>query len=335
MIRAPARVRFCRCRNCSDAASLNATAFGGDHVLQRPALLAGEHRGVQLRDRLVIGEDHTAPAARPGSCSWWWSPRARTAPGWDAVAWRPVRRSAPCPPGSTPPASSAIRRNAAKSSCRGVRRPAGDDQLRAVLFGQRLHRRHVDQVVAGPHVVRDRSVELAGEVDPHPVWRVVGREKSTCWARRRPPRTDVALLQAAETDFETGNAGDQAGLAAVSNTAVFGREVSASWGRDLGHGARRLLLRRDGDAPQDRGAGGTNRWRGRASRTVLVAYWLVSGYGQRAWRSLAAVGNPACLVALDFQIIVHILNRRHGPDATATTAETAICKVSSTGRPSR
>jgi hypothetical protein len=28
----------------------------------------------------------------------------------------------------------------------------------------------------------------------------VGREKSTCWARRRSPRTDVALLQAAAAD---------------------------------------------------------------------------------------------------------------------------------------
>ena len=38
----------------------------------------------------------------------------------------------------------------------------------------------------------------------------------------------------------------------------------------------------------DRGTG-TNRWRGRVSRIVLTVYWLVSGYGQRAWRSLAAL----------------------------------------------
>ena len=53
----------------------------------------------------------------------------------------------------------------------------------------------------------------------------------------------------------------------------------------------------------DRGAGGANRWRGRASRIVLTTYWLVSGYGLRAWRSLAALAVVTALFAVAFHSI--------------------------------
>ena len=49
-----------------------------------------------------------------------------------------------------------------------------------------------------------------------------------------------------------------------------------------------------------RGAGGANRWRGRASRIVLTAYWLISGYGLRAWRSLVALAVVTALFAVAF-----------------------------------
>jgi hypothetical protein len=43
--------------------------------------------------------------------------------------------------------------------------------------------------------------------------------------------------------------------------------------------------------------------RGRATRSVLFAYWLVSGYGLRAWRSLAALAIVTALFALAFYFV--------------------------------
>jgi uncharacterized protein YjbI with pentapeptide repeats len=53
----------------------------------------------------------------------------------------------------------------------------------------------------------------------------------------------------------------------------------------------------------DQGTDATNEWRGRASRIVLTVYWLVSGYGQRAWRSLAALATVTSLFAVAFHYI--------------------------------
>jgi uncharacterized protein YjbI with pentapeptide repeats len=53
----------------------------------------------------------------------------------------------------------------------------------------------------------------------------------------------------------------------------------------------------------DRGPGDANRWRGRASRIVLTVYWLVSGYGQRASRALAALAVVTALFAIAFHYI--------------------------------
>jgi uncharacterized protein YjbI with pentapeptide repeats len=53
----------------------------------------------------------------------------------------------------------------------------------------------------------------------------------------------------------------------------------------------------------DRGAGDAKGWRGRASRIVLTAYWLVSGYGLRAWRSLAALAVVTALFAAAFHFV--------------------------------
>jgi hypothetical protein len=52
----------------------------------------------------------------------------------------------------------------------------------------------------------------------------------------------------------------------------------------------------------DRGTA-ADRWRGRASRIVLIAYWLVSGYGLRAWRSLVTLACVTALFALAFHFI--------------------------------
>ena len=53
----------------------------------------------------------------------------------------------------------------------------------------------------------------------------------------------------------------------------------------------------------DRGTVGANRWRGRATRIVLWAYWLVSGYGLRASRSIAALAIMTTLFAMAFYFI--------------------------------
>ena len=53
----------------------------------------------------------------------------------------------------------------------------------------------------------------------------------------------------------------------------------------------------------DRGPGGANKWRGRATRILLWVYSLVSGYGQRAWRSLAALAVVTALFAVAFHYI--------------------------------
>jgi Pentapeptide repeats (9 copies) len=52
----------------------------------------------------------------------------------------------------------------------------------------------------------------------------------------------------------------------------------------------------------DRGIG-ADRGRGRASRLVLAAYWLVSGYGLRAWRSLVTLALVTAFFALAFHFI--------------------------------
>ena len=43
--------------------------------------------------------------------------------------------------------------------------------------------------------------------------------------------------------------------------------------------------------------------RGQAERGVLTAYWLVSGYGLRAWRALAGLAAITALFAVAFHLI--------------------------------
>ena len=53
----------------------------------------------------------------------------------------------------------------------------------------------------------------------------------------------------------------------------------------------------------DRNVGGGKGWRGRASRIVLTVYWLFSGYGLRAWRSLVALAVVTVLFAAAFHFV--------------------------------
>jgi len=47
----------------------------------------------------------------------------------------------------------------------------------------------------------------------------------------------------------------------------------------------------------------TGTSRGRAERAVLTAYWLVSGYGLRAWRALACFAVVTAVLAIGFHLI--------------------------------
>jgi hypothetical protein len=53
----------------------------------------------------------------------------------------------------------------------------------------------------------------------------------------------------------------------------------------------------------DHGASDSAGSRGRATRSVLFTYWLVSGYGLRAWRSLVALAVVTALFAVAFHFV--------------------------------
>lgn len=59
------------------------------------------------------------------------------------------------------------------------------------------------------------------------------------------------------------------------------------------------MRRHDHRATDDSGSDS----RGRATRAVLFAYWLVSGYGLRAWRSLSALAAVTALFAVAFHFV--------------------------------
>ena len=58
------------------------------------------------------------------------------------------------------------------------------------------------------------------------------------------------------------------------------------------------MRRHDHGAADDSGG----RARGRVSRGVLTTYWLISGYGLRAWRSLAALAVVTAAFAVAFHL---------------------------------
>ncbi len=61
-----------------------------------------------------------------------------------------------------------------------------------------------------------------------------------------------------------------------------------------------LEMRRHAHRRADHGDGGS---RGRVDRGVLTAYWLVSGYGLRAWRALAWLAGITVAFALAFHLV--------------------------------
>ena len=151
---------------------LERDGLAGDHVLERAALLSGEHRGVELlRQCLVVGEDDAAAGTAEGLVR-----RRRDHVG--------VRDGGGVQSGGD---ESGEVRHVDHEVCadlvgdateRGevelawVGGPAGQDQLRAMLTRETLDLVHVDEMVVLADVVRGDVVELAGEVQLHPVGEV-------------------------------------------------------------------------------------------------------------------------------------------------------------------
>jgi hypothetical protein len=83
-----------------------------------------------------------------------------------------------------------------------------------------------------------------------------------------------------------------------ANAAAHARALSASQRLQ-----EPLSGRRSAQLPvltADRGDGGS---RGRVDRGVLTTYWLVSGYGLRAWRALAWLVGITVVFALAFHLV--------------------------------
>ena len=143
--------------------------LGGDHVLQRTALLAREDRGVDLLgDGGVVGQDHATTRTAQGLVS---------RGGGDVCVRDRVgvqtrgHQSGEVGHVHHQVGTDEIRDPAelGEVELAGVRRPAGHDQLRAVLERELLHLSHVDEHVLFAHLVWHDAVEAAGEVDPHAV----------------------------------------------------------------------------------------------------------------------------------------------------------------------
>ena len=189
--RAPASVRRCRSRKSSPAATLKATALPAMTCSSGPpcwpgktaeliflAISASFVRMMPPRgppQRLVGGRgDDVRRAARA---------RGAAPP-------RPGRRSAPCPRTGRRPTSSAIRRNSAKSRCRGYADHPAMIILGRCSWASRSHLRHVDQVGVLAYAVGDDVVEPTGEVEPHAVRQVaaVGEVETEDGVARREQR---------------------------------------------------------------------------------------------------------------------------------------------------
>jgi hypothetical protein len=75
-----------------------------------------------------------------------------------------------------------------------------------------------------------------------------------------------------------------------------------------------MEMRRHSSEMADTKTGGS---RGRVTRSVLFAYWLVSGYGLRAWRSIAALAAIVALFAIAYQLVGFALPPK--PDSYLTS----------------
>lgn len=93
-----------------------------------------------------------------------------------------------------------------------------------------------------------------------------------------------------------------------------------------------MEMRRHANGRAAHGDGGS---RGRVDRGVLTAYWLVSGYGLRAWRALAWFASITVAFALAFHLVGFTASLACAAAALAARVSRRICAglARLTGRP--
>ena len=160
-----------RSRNSSLCGDPERHRLGGDDVHQRAALAAGEDRAVDVGLELLPAEDQAAAGAAEGLVDG----------GRDDV--RVLDRVGVLARGDEAREVGHVDHQLGSDGIgdlaeggevelAGIGRPAGDDQLRPVLLGEPRDLVHVDQQALAVDVVGDRVVELAREVELHPVRQV-------------------------------------------------------------------------------------------------------------------------------------------------------------------
>ncbi|MET3801847.1 hypothetical protein ABID70_001802 [Clavibacter michiganensis] len=215
---APWMVRRWRSANSSVGRDLERRGLGRDDVHERPALLAREHGRVELLgERGVAAEDDAGPGARQGLVHGGGDHvRVRDRRGVDARGdeAREVRHVDP-ELGADLVGDRAER---GEVEVAGVRRPAGDDDLRAVLERLLAHDVHVDEEGVGIHAVGGRVVELPGEVELHAVREVAAvreLEAEDRVARLRDGGEDGSVRGGARVRLDVGELGAEEALGAV------------------------------------------------------------------------------------------------------------------------
>ena len=104
---------------------------------------------------------------------------------------------------------------------------------------------------------------------------LAGRPAAACWTRGRSPGCTGRCARAARTP--------RTSLAPPTSTTARWRCAAAPGLAATGQ------------------SGAASR--GRVERAILTAYWLVSGYGLRAWRAVAWLAVVTALLALAFHLV--------------------------------
>ena len=171
--------------------------LGGDHMHQRAALHAGEHRRVELLgDLLVVRQDHAAARAAQRLVR-------RGGHHMRVREWRGMR-AAGNEPGEMRHVDEQVGADLVADFAEALEvddarigRAAGDDELRLVLARKLCDLVHVDALVLAPHAVRHRLEPFARHVDR----RAVGEMAA---GGEIEPHEGVAGLQEREEHFRVG-----------------------------------------------------------------------------------------------------------------------------------
>ncbi|CAG7314864.1 hypothetical protein PICSAR65_01439 [Mycobacterium avium subsp. paratuberculosis] len=223
------------------AGDLERDGLGGDDVHERPALLAGEHRGVDRLGVLLLAQDQAGARAAErlvhgGGHHVGVRNRGRVQPGGDQA--REVCHVDP----QLGADLVGDRRERREVQHPRVGRPAGDDDLGTELEGLGPHRVHVDQVRGRVDAVEADVVELAGEVQLHAVRQVpaVGQVQTQQPLPRRHQRVQHGRVGlGTRMRLHVGEVGVEEGLGPIPGDVlhhvdVLAAAVVAAAGQPLG-----------------------------------------------------------------------------------------------------